>query len=85
MTDRPLKGRIDDHKNSNNPSISRMIPHQKKCKKKRFTETVLQNGLPHQDIWAKEELWIHLLSPDINKNYSELNLENLHKIEMWIE
>ena len=57
MTDRQLAERIKEHKNYEEKS--KLIPHQKERKKKGLTVTVLQNGLPHQDIWAQGA--VHLI------------------------
>ena len=61
-----------------------MIPHQKLCGSKGFTVTVLEDGEDGEGMLAKEQLLIQLLSPSINKDRDESNIEDMWRLEMCV-
>ena len=78
-----LRERFWNHENC--PEALALLPHQELCQQEGFSVTILENGRPDEDILAKEQLWIKLLSPSINTDLSEANIHDQYKLEMCLK
>ena len=78
-TDTPLKERFYTHRSDKKAPLR---IHQKLCKEEGYSVTILENGEPHEDMLVKEQLWIQLLTPSINNDFTEDNIHNQHNLEM---